>query len=138
MRGRPLLAGLQLPGADDSVFDRLGVPVLEVSDDHHVLGEAVRHRERLGERSEEEIPRVERRADDDVAAIELPRHQAAAVPPIEQAVAAALRDAVELTSQVAEVGEPHRMHARTPSGTWKREPGLVALRAIVRPTREES
>src|SRR5690349_8729868 len=138
MLRRPSLAGLQLPRTDDGVFDRLGVPVLEVSDDHHVLGEASGHGERLGERSDEEIPRVEGRADDDVAAIELPGDQAAVVAPIEQSVAAALRDAVEPSGQRAEIGEQHRMHASKTSGTWKRAPRLVALQAIVRPTREES
>src|SRR6185437_15161565 len=49
----------------------------QVSDDHHVLGEASGHGERLGERADEEIPRVEGRADDDMAAIELTGDQAA-------------------------------------------------------------
>jgi hypothetical protein len=58
-----------------------------------------------------------------VAAIELAGHQAAAVSPIEQTVAATLGDTVELRGQVAEVGKPHLMHARTPFSTW--EPSLV-------------
>jgi hypothetical protein len=47
-----LLSGLQLPGTDNGVFDRIGVAAFEVGDDHHVLGEAPRNRERLRERLE--------------------------------------------------------------------------------------
>jgi hypothetical protein len=41
-----------LPGGDDGVFYGIGVPMLEVGDDHHVLGEASRHGERLRKRLE--------------------------------------------------------------------------------------
>src|SRR6266516_5782915 len=90
-------AGLQLPGADDRVFYDIRIPVLEVGDDHHVFGEAGRHRERLGERLEQEIAKVERRSDDDVAVVELPGDQAPAVPPVEQALSVSLGDAVKLS-----------------------------------------
>ena len=68
----------------------------------------IRHRERLGERLEQEIAEVERRTDHDVAVVELPRDQPPAVSPVEQALAATLSDPVELSSQTAYVGEPHR------------------------------
>ena len=35
--------GLQLPGADDGVLNGISIPVLDVGDDHHVPGEALRH-----------------------------------------------------------------------------------------------
>jgi hypothetical protein len=54
-----LLAGLQFPGANDRVFDGICVPGLDVGDDHHVLRVALRHRERLGERMQEEVSEVE-------------------------------------------------------------------------------
>jgi hypothetical protein len=57
----------------------------------------------------QEIAEVERRTDDDVAAVQLPRDQAPAVSPVEQAVAATLGDTVELSSQSADVGEPHHL-----------------------------
>ena len=50
-----LLPGLQLPGADHRVFHGIGIPVLKVHDHHHVLREALRHREGLGERLEQEV-----------------------------------------------------------------------------------
>jgi hypothetical protein len=71
-----LLAGLKLPGLDDGVFNRVGVPVLQISDDNHVLGEAAWHRERLGKRSQQQIANVERGADDNLALVELPSDQA--------------------------------------------------------------
>src|SRR5262249_28225484 len=77
-------------------------------DDHHVLREARRHGERFGERSEEEIPGVERCADDDVAVVELSRDQSPAVPPVEQTVAATFGHTVELGGQAAEIGDLHR------------------------------
>jgi len=110
-----LLAGLQLPGADNSVFYGICIPVLKVGDDHHVVGEALWHRERLGERLEQEISEVERRTDDDVAVVELPPDQAPAVPPVEQPVAAMLGDAVELSGQAAKVGDPHQIMVASPS-----------------------
>jgi hypothetical protein len=111
---RELLPGLQLPGADDSVFYRICIPAFEVSDDHHVLGEAARHRERFGERLEQEVSEAERRTDDDMAVIELPGDQSPAVPPVKQAAAARLGDAVELSCEAAHVVELHRvMVART-------------------------
>jgi hypothetical protein len=54
---------------------------------------------------EQEIAELERRADDDVAVVDLPRDQAPSVSPFEEAVAAALGDTVELSSQAADVGE---------------------------------
>jgi hypothetical protein len=51
--------------------------------------------------------KFERRTDDDVAAVALPRDQAPAVSPVEQVAAATLGDTVELSSQSADVGEPH-------------------------------
>ena len=86
----------------------IGIAVLEIGDDHHVLREALRDRERLGERLEQEVSKLERRTNDDVAVVELPRHEAPAIPPIEQAVASSLGDTVELRSQAAEVRERHR------------------------------
>ena len=88
-----LLTRLQLPRGDDCVLDDILVPVLEVRDDH-VLREAFRHRERLRERLEQEIAKVERRTDDGVAGVELPRDQPAALSPVEPAIAATLRDPV--------------------------------------------
>jgi hypothetical protein len=58
---------------------------------------------------EQEIAEVERRTNDDVAFVELPSDQASAVSPVEQAAAATLRDPVELSSQAADVGEPHHL-----------------------------
>jgi hypothetical protein len=80
-----------------------------VRDHHHVLREALRHREGLGERLEQEVSKLERRTNDDVAVVELPRHQAAAIPPMKQALPTTLGDAVELGSQAAEVRERHRV-----------------------------
>jgi hypothetical protein len=85
------------------------IPVLEVGHDHHVLREARRHREGLGERMEQEIAEVERRSDDDVAVVDLPSDQASAVSPVEQAAAPTLGDPVKLSSQAADVGEPHHL-----------------------------
>jgi hypothetical protein len=45
-----LPGGLQLPGADDRVFDGICVARIEISNDHHVLPEAHRHGKRLWER----------------------------------------------------------------------------------------
>jgi hypothetical protein len=44
-----LLPGLQLPGADDGIFDGIYIAVSEIGNHHHVFGEAVWHRERVGE-----------------------------------------------------------------------------------------
>jgi hypothetical protein len=77
------LAGLQLPGDDDGIFDGVCVAVFEVGDNHHVLGEPSRHRERVGERVDEKVSELERRSDDNVAVIELPGDHASAVPPLE-------------------------------------------------------
>jgi hypothetical protein len=54
------------------------------------------------------------RSDDDVAVVELAGDEAPAVPPVEQAVAATLGDAVELSGQPAEVGETHRLMVAWP------------------------
>ena len=73
----------------------------------------------------QEIAEVERRTDDDVAAVQLPRDQAPAVSPVEQAVAATLGDTVELSSQSADVGEPHHPTTfcwRAQSGRCSAEP----------------
>jgi len=70
--------------------------MLEVGDDHHVLREAPRNRERLRKRL----------------------HQEVAVPPVEQTLAAALRDAFELRGEAAEVVQPHvLMVACTPASS---------------------
>lgn len=106
---RRLLPGLQLPGADHRVFHGIGIPVLKVRDHHHVLREALRHREGLGERLEQEVSRLERRTNDDVAVVELPRHQAAAIPPIKQALPTTLGDTIELGSETTEVRDRHRV-----------------------------
>ncbi len=58
---------------------------------------------------EQEVSKLERRTNDDVAVVELPRHQAAAIPPIKQALPTPLGDTVELGSQAAEVRECHRV-----------------------------
>ena len=108
-RTRRLLPGLQLPGADHRVFHGICIPVLEVRDHHHVLREALRHREGLGERPEQVVSELERRTDDDVAVVELPRHQAAAIPPIKQALPTTLGDTVQLGSEATEVRERHRV-----------------------------
>jgi hypothetical protein len=47
------------------------------------------------------------RKSNDARVVELARHQAPAVSPVEQAAPATLADAVELSSQPADVGEPH-------------------------------
>ena len=62
-RGEPSagsLAGLHLSRSDNGVFYGVRIPVLKVGDDHHVLGESPWHRERLGERVEQEVSEVER------------------------------------------------------------------------------
>jgi hypothetical protein len=41
--------GLELPGADHRVLDGIGVSVLDIGDDHHVLGVGAPDRERLGD-----------------------------------------------------------------------------------------
>ncbi|HEX3326172.1 MAG TPA: hypothetical protein VHV50_04175, partial [Actinomycetota bacterium] len=61
----------------------------------------------LGERLEQEVSKLERRTNDDVAVIELPRHQAAAITPMKQALPTTLGDTVELGGQAAEVRERH-------------------------------
>ena len=111
-----------------------GIPVLEVGDDHHVLGEAPWHRERLGEGVEQEISEVERRADDDVAVVELPRDQAPAIPPVEQPVAATLGDTVELGGEPAEVGDPHQVMV----ASQKADCCLRGLALRQRPDRRQS
>jgi len=63
--------------------------------------------ERLGKRVEQKVPELERRADDDLGLVELPRDKAPAVPPVEQPFATALGDAVELSCQTTEVFERH-------------------------------
>lgn len=104
--------------------------MLVIGHDHHVLGEAVGYREGLGERVDQEVPELERRADDDVAVVELPRDETPAVPPVEHAAATLLADALELSGEAAEVGELHA--------------GIVALASphvaddvVIRPEREE-
>jgi hypothetical protein len=101
------LAGLELPGGDDGIFDDFRVAVFEVGDDHHVLGEASWHRERVGERVKQEVSEVERCTDDDVAVVELSGDQASSVSLLEQAVAAALGDTLELSREAADVGGRH-------------------------------
>ena len=65
---------------------------------------------------EEEVPEVERRPDDDVALVELPCHEAAVKPPVEQALAATLGNTVELRRETAQVVEPHTgMFTRPPN-----------------------
>jgi len=80
-----------------------------------VLGEAPWHRERLGERLQQEVSEVERGTYDDAAVVKLPSDQAPAVPPVEQALAASFGDAVELSGQAAEIGEPHQVMLTSPS-----------------------
>ena len=104
-----LLPGLQLPGADHRVFHGIGIPVRKVRDHHHVLREALRHREGLGERSEQEVSKLERRTNDDVGVVELPRHQAAAIPPSKQTLPTTLGNTAELGNQGADVRECHRV-----------------------------
>ena len=82
--------------ANDRVFDGIRVPGLDIGDNHHVLRVALRHGERLGERLQYEVFEVERRADDDVAAVELPGNQAPLVAPLAQAVAETFDDTVAL------------------------------------------
>jgi len=50
---------------------------------------------------------VEWRADDDVVVVERARHEPAAEPPLEPAVARALDDAVELGGEAADFGHLH-------------------------------
>ncbi len=64
--------------------------------------------EGAGERLEQKIPEAERGPDDDVRVIELSSDKTAVIPPVEQAVAASLGDAVELSEEAADVGERHR------------------------------
>jgi hypothetical protein len=52
---------------------------------------------------EEEVSELERRANHDVAVIELSSDQAPPIPPLEQTFAATLGDAVELGGQAADV-----------------------------------
>jgi hypothetical protein len=98
---------LELPSADDGVFDGVGVAVLEVGDDHHVLGKAWWDGERLGERSLQDVSEVERRTNDDVTVVELSSHEAAAVPPVEEPSRGALGDSFELGGEAAQVFRPH-------------------------------
>lgn len=104
-----LLRGLQLPGPDHCVLYGIGVSLLEIRDHHHVLREPLRHREGLGERVEQQVSKLERCTNDDVAAVELPRHQTAAIPPGTQPIPTTLGDTLELGGQVAEVSELHRV-----------------------------
>lgn len=87
---------------------------------------------------EEQVPEGERRADDDVAVVELPRDEAAAVAPVEQTLAATLDDTLELSGQPADVRGPHRpMLARRqehqPGGRSRllRSRGLAVVGALV-------
>jgi hypothetical protein len=79
--------------------------VLEVGDDHDVVREPRGHRECLRERLAQEIPELERRANDDVTGVELPCNQAPVVPPVEKPVATPLDDPVELGGQAAQILE---------------------------------
>jgi hypothetical protein len=54
---------------------------------------------------EQEVPELERRADDDVALVELPRDQAPVVAPVEEPFAASLDDAVQLGDEAAQILE---------------------------------
>ena len=112
-----LLSGLQLPRGDDRVLHGVGIPVLEVGHDHHVLREPARGRERLGKGPQQQVAELERRPDDDVRVVELPRHESPVIPPLEQALAAALGDAVELSGEAAEIVHhpPVRMMPRRPA-----------------------
>ena len=98
-----LSAGLQFPRCENGVLDRVSDPVLEVGDDHHVLGESRGHGERLRERLDDEIPEVERSTDDDVTLVELPCDEAPPTPPLDQPRATALDDSVELASEPTDV-----------------------------------
>jgi tetratricopeptide (TPR) repeat protein len=111
--------GLKLPRADDRILVGMGIPGLEVGHHHHVLCEASRDRECLGERPLQEVPGVEGRANNNVPVVELSGHQAAAVAPVEQAVASPLGDPFELTGETAHVRELHRC-ILAPMTTWAR------------------
>jgi hypothetical protein len=52
---------------------------------------------------------AERRPNDHAHLVELPRHQAPVVPPVEQTLAATLGDAFELRGEAAEVVHPHAL-----------------------------
>ena len=60
---------------------------------------------------EQEVTKLERCADDDVAVVELSRDESPAVPPVEQTVAATFGDTFESSGQAAEF---------TPGGTGVR------------------
>jgi hypothetical protein len=53
----------------------------------------------------QEIAELERRANDDVTGVELPRNQAPLVPPVEEPVAMPLDNPVELGDQAAQIVE---------------------------------
>ena len=103
-----LLAGLKPPGGDDGVLNGVGVPIPHISDDHHVLGKASWHRERLGERLQQRVPNLERGPNDDLALVELPSDQASVIPPLEQPGPTTLRDPVELSRDTRQACELHR------------------------------
>src|SRR6478609_1304718 len=107
VRRRPFLPRLHLPRADDGILDG-GRVAREIRDDHHVLCEPLGYRERLWEGLDEEVTRLERGADDDVAGVELPRHETAVIAPVEQSVAAALADTAEPADRGAELADTHR------------------------------
>ena len=64
---------------------------------------------------EQEVPEVERRANDDVAVIALPGDQTSAIAPVEQAIAVTLDDTIELSRQPAEVGQLHQTMVACPT-----------------------
>jgi hypothetical protein len=73
----------------------------------------------LGERPLQEVSGVEGRANNNVPVVELSGHQAAAVAPVEQAVASPLGNPFELTGETAHVRELHRC-ILAPMTTWAR------------------
>lgn len=58
---------------------------------------------------EKKVPKVERRANDDVGVVELPRDQAPVIPPVEETSSTGLGDAVELGGEAAEVFRLHKL-----------------------------
>jgi hypothetical protein len=110
---------LELPSADHGIFDGVGVAVLEVGDDHHVLGKAWWHGECLGERSLQEVSEIERRTNDDVPVVELSSHETALVPPVEQPSRGTLGDSFELGGEAAQVFKPHPFMVACVDAQWR-------------------
>jgi hypothetical protein len=117
--------------------------MLEVGDDHHVLGEPVGHRERLRERVQEEVSGFERRADDDVRVVELTRDQASVVPPVQEPLAAALDDPVQLGDQAAQIVEfqlvaPVNPYSLASAGLTSTNPPPMQRRSLSWPWRRST